>query len=107
MTAAFKLRPAETEAHPALLGVERSARGFRWAERLDPSRVLIAASIAQVPVGRSWNPADMWENVVGGGEYDAVVVTVDGVWQGRPVSYERAYANECVKNAGSTSVFTF
>jgi vancomycin resistance protein YoaR len=37
----------------------------------------VAASIDQVPVGRSWNPADMWENLVGGGEYDAVVVTVD------------------------------
>jgi single-stranded-DNA-specific exonuclease len=47
VTAALKLRSAETEAHPALLGVERSARGFRWADRLDPSRVLIAASIAQ------------------------------------------------------------
>ena len=47
MTAALKLRPAETEAYPALLGVERSARGFRWAERLDPSRAHIAASIAQ------------------------------------------------------------
>ena len=47
MTAALKLRPAENEAFPALLGVERSARGFRWAERLDPGRALIAASIAQ------------------------------------------------------------
>jgi vancomycin resistance protein YoaR len=37
----------------------------------------VAASVAQVPVGRSWNPADMWETVVGGGEYDAVVVTID------------------------------
>ncbi|MFC8867475.1 protease inhibitor [Streptomyces sp. NPDC057148] len=40
-------------------------------------------------------------------EYAPVVVTVDGVWQGRHVSYERTFANECVKNAGSDSVFTF
>ncbi|MEU0224546.1 protease inhibitor [Streptomyces sp. NPDC006284] len=40
-------------------------------------------------------------------EYAPVVVTVDGVWQGRRLSYERTFANECVKNAGSNSVFTF
>ncbi|MEV5017817.1 protease inhibitor [Streptomyces sp. NPDC053780] len=40
-------------------------------------------------------------------EYAPVTVTVDGVWQGRRLSYERTFANECVKNAGSASVFTF
>ncbi|MFJ8543958.1 protease inhibitor [Streptomyces sp. NPDC093586] len=40
-------------------------------------------------------------------EYAPVVVTVDGVWQGRRVSYERTFANECVKNASGTSVFAF
>ncbi|MDN0197762.1 protease inhibitor [Streptomyces sp. S.PNR 29] len=40
-------------------------------------------------------------------EYQPVVVTVDGVWQGRRVSYERTFSNECVKNAHGTSVFTF
>ncbi|MCL7367346.1 protease inhibitor [Streptomyces ardesiacus] len=40
-------------------------------------------------------------------EYAPVVVTVAGVWQGRRLSYERTFANECVKNAASTSVFTF
>ncbi|BCL25911.1 protease inhibitor [Streptomyces aurantiacus] len=40
-------------------------------------------------------------------EYDPVVVTVDGVWQGRRVSYERTFSNECVKNSYGTSVFTF
>ncbi|MFF4504382.1 protease inhibitor [Streptomyces sp. NPDC001401] len=39
--------------------------------------------------------------------YDPVVVTVDGVWQGKRVSYERTFANECVKNSYGTSVFTF
>ncbi|QNP74494.1 subtilase-type protease inhibitor [Streptomyces roseirectus] len=39
--------------------------------------------------------------------YDPVVVTVDGVWQGRRVAYERTFANECVKNAGAGSVFAF
>ena len=37
----------------------------------------IPASVAQVPVGRSWNPADMWESLVGGEDYEPVVVTVD------------------------------
>ncbi|KUO18240.1 protease inhibitor [Streptomyces dysideae] len=40
-------------------------------------------------------------------EYDPVVVTVDGVWQGKRVSYERAFANECVKSSHGTSLFTF
>ncbi|WP_367319082.1 protease inhibitor [Streptomyces sp. HUAS ZL42] len=40
-------------------------------------------------------------------QYDPVVVTVDGVWQGKRVSYERTFANECVKNAQESSVFTF
>ncbi|MCI3274125.1 protease inhibitor [Streptomyces cylindrosporus] len=40
-------------------------------------------------------------------EYDPVVVTVDGVWQGKRVSFERTFANECVKNTYGTSVFTF
>ncbi|GAA3811913.1 protease inhibitor [Streptomyces coacervatus] len=39
--------------------------------------------------------------------YDPVVVTVDGVWQGKRVSYERTFSNECVKNSYGTSVFTF
>lgn len=43
----------------------------------------IPASVGQVPVGRSWNPADMWETVVGGEEYDAVVVAVDGLLEER------------------------
>jgi len=47
VTAALKLRPAEIGAHSALLGVERSARGFRWAERLEPGRALTATAIAQ------------------------------------------------------------
>ncbi|MEV5319587.1 subtilase-type protease inhibitor [Streptomyces sp. NPDC052687] len=40
-------------------------------------------------------------------EYDPVVVTVDGVWQGERVSYERVFANECVKNSSVASVFAF
>ena len=40
-------------------------------------------------------------------EYNPVVITVDGVWQGRRVSYERTFANECVKNASAVSVFAF
>uniref|UniRef100_Q7M0U8 Probable subtilase-type protease inhibitor n=1 Tax=Streptomyces cyaneus TaxID=1904 RepID=Q7M0U8_STRCN len=40
-------------------------------------------------------------------QYDPVVVTVDGVWQGRRVSYERTFSNECVKNAYGSGVFAF
>ncbi|MFH8449362.1 protease inhibitor [Streptomyces fungicidicus] len=40
-------------------------------------------------------------------QYDPVLVTVDGVWQGRRVSYERTFSNECVMNAHGSSVFAF
>ncbi|MFI0508791.1 hypothetical protein RKD19_000876 [Streptomyces canus] len=39
-------------------------------------------------------------------EYAPVVVTVEGVWRGKRVSYERTFANECVKNSYGT-VFAF
>ncbi|MDH6514619.1 hypothetical protein M2163_008406 [Streptomyces sp. SAI-135] len=39
-------------------------------------------------------------------EYDPVVVTVEGVWRGQRVSYERTFANECVKSSYGT-VFAF
>lgn len=47
MTAALKYRLADSAGASALLGVERSARGNRWVERLDPSRALVATAIAQ------------------------------------------------------------
>lgn len=40
-------------------------------------------------------------------QYDPVVVTVDGVWQGKRVSYERGFANECLKNSSGSSLFAF
>ncbi|MGW3629385.1 protease inhibitor [Streptomyces sp. NPDC005122] len=40
-------------------------------------------------------------------QFDPVVVTVAGVWQGKRVTYERTFANECVKNSYGTTVFTF
>jgi single-stranded-DNA-specific exonuclease len=45
VTAALKYPNPEFAA--ALLGVEQSARGFRWVERLDPGRTLVATSISQ------------------------------------------------------------
>ena len=45
VTAALKF-PVSDLASP-FLGVERSARGYRWIERLDPSRALVAAAISQ------------------------------------------------------------
>lgn len=40
-------------------------------------------------------------------EYNPVLVTAQGVWQGKRVSYERTFGNECVKNAIGSSVFAF
>ncbi|MEU0471261.1 subtilase-type protease inhibitor [Streptomyces olivaceus] len=40
-------------------------------------------------------------------EYAPVVVTVDGVWEGRRLSYEHIFANECLKNATGAGVFAF
>ncbi|MFE1436143.1 subtilase-type protease inhibitor [Streptomyces griseoaurantiacus] len=40
-------------------------------------------------------------------EYDPVVVTVEGVWRGKRLSYERSFANPCVKNAYGPAVFAF
>ncbi|MEU2060490.1 protease inhibitor [Streptomyces sp. NPDC013455] len=39
-------------------------------------------------------------------QYDPVVVTVQGVWQGKRVSYERTFGNTCVRDAFG-SLFTF
>ncbi|MGH6801846.1 MAG: single-stranded-DNA-specific exonuclease RecJ [Methyloceanibacter sp.] len=47
VTAALKYPTAELAGTPALLGVERSARGYRWVERLDPGRALAATAISQ------------------------------------------------------------
>src|SRR5688572_16701399 len=50
MTALRKARvdlPAETAAETAFLGVVQSARGYRWRETLEPSRVNEAIAISQ------------------------------------------------------------
>ncbi|MDX2545953.1 protease inhibitor [Streptomyces sp. WI04-05B] len=39
--------------------------------------------------------------------YEPVVVTVEGVWRGQRVAYERTFANECVKGTYGEAVFTF
>jgi single-stranded-DNA-specific exonuclease len=45
VTAALKY--ADIAARVSVLGVERSARGYRWVERLDPARMHLATAIAQ------------------------------------------------------------
>lgn len=40
-------------------------------------------------------------------QYDPVVVTAEGVWQGRRVSYERTFGNSCVKDFYGSAVFAF
>lgn len=47
------------------------------------------------------------DNVLCTREYNPVVVTVNGVWRGQRVFYERTYSNECIKNALGASVFAF
>ncbi|MEU0052322.1 protease inhibitor [Streptomyces sp. NPDC006309] len=39
--------------------------------------------------------------------YDPVVVTVQGVWQGKRVAYERTFGNMCMKDAVGGSLFAF
>ncbi|MFF1279795.1 protease inhibitor [Streptomyces sp. NPDC058299] len=39
--------------------------------------------------------------------YDPVVVTVQGVWQGKRVAYERTFGNTCMKDAVGGSLFAF
>ncbi|MFF4896456.1 subtilase-type protease inhibitor [Streptomyces sp. NPDC001068] len=39
--------------------------------------------------------------------YDPVVVTVAGVWQGKRVSYEHTFGNQCMRDAYGVSVFSF
>ncbi|ARF54611.1 subtilase-type protease inhibitor [Streptomyces gilvosporeus] len=39
--------------------------------------------------------------------WNPVVVTADGVWEGRRVSYTYTYANSCMMNAAQQSVFRF
>ncbi|MFF8288789.1 subtilase-type protease inhibitor [Streptomyces sp. NPDC016309] len=39
--------------------------------------------------------------------YDPVVVTAQGIWEGRRVNFEKTYANSCVMQAEGSSVFSF
>ncbi|MXM67310.1 protease inhibitor [Streptomyces sp. HUCO-GS316] len=54
-----------------------------------------------------FNALDVRDDVMCTKEYNPVVVTVDGVWRGQRVSYERTFANECVKTSFGVSVFAF
>lgn len=47
MTAALNPPIVGTPIEPAFLGVERSARGFRWVERLSPATASMALAISQ------------------------------------------------------------
>ncbi|WP_200304832.1 protease inhibitor, partial [Streptomyces adelaidensis] len=38
-------------------------------------------------------------------QYDPVVVTVQGVWQGRRVAYERTFGNPCLKEAAASVLY--
>ena len=47
MTAVLSHKMVQGAASPAFLDVERSTRGLRWVERLEPSRISAAMAIAQ------------------------------------------------------------
>lgn len=40
-------------------------------------------------------------------QYDPVIVTVHGVWQGKRVAYERTFANECLKDSAASVLYSF
>ncbi|MEU3751158.1 subtilase-type protease inhibitor [Streptomyces olivoreticuli] len=40
-------------------------------------------------------------------EWNPIVVTAEGVWQGKRVSYEHTFANPCMKRAIQGTVFEF
>ncbi|GAB3969720.1 subtilase-type protease inhibitor [Streptomyces sparsus] len=40
-------------------------------------------------------------------EYNPVVVTAQGVWQGERVSYEQTFANDCIRKVDGMAVFSF
>lgn len=58
-------------------------------------------------VSGDFDALTMREGVFCTQQYDPVLVTVDGVWQGQRVSYERIFPNACVMNAHGSSVFAF
>ncbi|MEV0238352.1 protease inhibitor [Streptomyces sp. NPDC050674] len=58
-------------------------------------------------VGGDFDALTAKEGVMCTKQYDPVVITVDGVWQGKRVSYERTFSNDCMKNAYGTGVFSF
>ncbi|MCW7941210.1 protease inhibitor protein [Streptomyces hygroscopicus] len=58
-------------------------------------------------VGGDFNALRAREGVLCTRLWDPVVVTVQGVWQGKRVDYERTFANSCVKDSYGTAVFTF
>jgi hypothetical protein len=57
--------------------------------------------------GGDFDKVTIAEDTVCTHEYDPVTVTAQGVWRGERVTYERTFANECVKSAGSGAVFQF
>ncbi|MFI1727580.1 protease inhibitor [Streptomyces sp. NPDC020489] len=67
-----------------------------------------AAACAELRgAGGDFDALEVPDDVMCTKEYDPVVVTVDGVWQGKRVSYERTFANECVKSTHGVSLFAF
>ena len=69
-------RLAERIDRPMTVAVDE--RTFEVAPAEVGLDVDIAASVGQVPVGRTWSITDMWETFAGGEDYDAVVTTGSG-----------------------------
>ncbi|WP_435256368.1 subtilase-type protease inhibitor [Streptomyces althioticus] len=66
-----------------------------------------SACVELAAVGGDLSALTRVEDVMCPMVYDPVLVTVDGVWQGKRVSYERVFSNDCEMNAHGSSVFSF
>ncbi|MFF7389082.1 protease inhibitor [Streptomyces scabiei] len=83
----------------------------------------VTLSCAPKPGGTHPAPADACAELRGSGgdfdalsanagamctkQYDPVIVTVHGVWQGKRVAYERTFANECLKDSAASVLYSF
>ncbi len=106
------LRPAQayqelaTVLRPRMAEPIKVSTGGRRAA-VDPEGagldVDIAASLAQAPSGRSWDVRDMWETLVGGGDYPLVVLVVDDLLDRRMEALSTAVDRPAVDGAVSFS----
>ncbi|QYX75531.1 protease inhibitor [Streptomyces akebiae] len=122
-------------AGPALAAPEPAAKGLyapsalvltvghgETSATVTPERA-VTLSCAPRPAGTHPAPADACAELRDSGgdfealsrsagamctkQFDPVIVTVHGVWQGKRVAYERTFANECVKDSAASVLYAF